>query len=268
MSAASPALEVSGLELRFGGIDALKGVGFSVAERELLAVIGPNGAGKTSIFNCVSGAYRPNAGTVSLHGEDITGRSPVAIAKAGVARTFQNLGLFTNLALVDNLMLGRHAHMSTGMLAGMLWLGRARREEREHREYVEDIIDLLRLDGVRSQPVGLLPYGIQKRIELGRALAMSPTVLLLDEPVAGMNQRETDEMAGFIEVVRAQTGVAVVLVEHDMGFVMGLADRVLAVDFGSPLATGTPVEIQSDPAVIRAYLGDAAAPAGLSGGAR
>ena len=253
-----PVLQVDGLVLRFGGVTALDGVSFAVEPGELFAVIGPNGAGKTSIFNCVCGVYRPQSGTVTLDGRQITRWSPGSIARGGVARTFQNLGLFTRLPLVENLLLGRHCHMSTGFVGGMLWSRRARREEDEHREHVESIIELLDLDGVRDQPVGMLPYGVQKRIEFGRALAMSPKVLLLDEPVAGMNASETAEMAGYLRVVRAELDLSIVLVEHDMGFVMGLADRVLALDVGQPIAAGAPREIQTDPAVIAAYLGSAA----------
>jgi branched-chain amino acid transport system ATP-binding protein len=245
--------------LHFGGVAALDGVSFEVRPDELFAVIGPNGAGKTSIFNCINGVSRPQEGSIRLGDEQLLGRSPSAIAALGVARTFQNLGLFSHLTVIDNLMLGRHHLMRTGFLSGALWWGRAKREEVEHRAQVEEIIDLLELEAHRHRPAGLLPYGLQKRLELGRALAMEPRLLLLDEPVAGMNLEETEDMARYILEVRERLGLAMILVEHEMQMVMDLADRVMALDFGRAIATGVPDEIQADERVIEAYLGGAAA---------
>jgi len=255
LSASEPLLAVRDVTLRFGGVTALAGVSFDVAPGELFAVIGPNGAGKTSIFNCINGVYRPQQGSIRLAGEQLIGRTPPAVARLGVARTFQNLGLFTHLSVIDNLMLGRHHLMRTGFITGALWWGRAKREEIAGREAVEAVVELLELEAHRHTPAGLLPYGLQKRLELGRALAMEPRLLLLDEPVAGMNLEETEDMARYLIEVRERLELAVILVEHEMRLVMDLADRVLALDFGTPLATGTPAEVQAEPAVVEAYLG-------------
>ncbi|MAG51203.1 MAG: ABC transporter ATP-binding protein [Acidimicrobiaceae bacterium] len=253
---ADPILEAEGMTLHFGGVTALHDVSFHVDPGELFAVIGPNGAGKTSIFNCLNGVYRPEQGSIRLDGWEVVGQRPVAIARRGIGRTFQSLGLFMNLDLIDNLMLGRHLRMRTGFLSGALWWGRAKREELENRGRVEEVIDLLELQAHRYTPVGLLPFGIQKRIELGRALAMEPRLLLLDEPVAGMNLEETEDMARYILEVNHELGVPVILVEHDMAMVMDIADRVMALDFGVVIATGDPADIQSNSDVIAAYLGE------------
>jgi branched-chain amino acid transport system ATP-binding protein len=255
MAAPRAHLDVTGLTLRFGGVVALDDVSFRLGDDELLAVIGPNGAGKTSIFNCLNQVYRPQAGSIRLSGREIVGLRPHATAAAGLARTFQNPALFPQLDVLDNLMVGRHHLMRTGFVSGAWWWGRARREERAERVRCHEVAELLGLADDLARPVGLLPYGTQKRVELGRALAMEPRVLLLDEPVAGMNGAERADMVTLLESVRRRLGLSMILVEHDMEVVGRLADRVVVLDFGRVIAVGTPAEVRADPAVARAYLG-------------
>jgi branched-chain amino acid transport system ATP-binding protein len=256
----TPILRFADVHLAFAGVTAIDGITFTVERSELFAIIGPNGAGKTSIFNVLSGVYRPQSGEVQFDGQPVLGRRPHQVARLGVARTFQNVELFANLTVLDNLMLGRHHHFTYGPLSALVWLGRARRAEVANRAVVEEIIDFLELEQWRRLPVGMLPFGVQKRVELGRALAMEPKLLLLDEPVGGMNVEETEDMARYILDIREELDIPIILVEHDMGLVMDLADRVLVVDFGRPIATGKPTEIQHHPEVIRAYLGEVSTP--------
>lgn len=253
---AAPALEVVEVSLRFGALWALTDVTFSVGRRELFAVIGPNGAGKTSLFNLLSRVYEPTRGRIGCFGHDMRRVRPHQLARAGVARTFQNLGLFPHNPVVDNVLVGRAHLMRAGTVRAGLQSPAARREERRNREAAMEALEAVGLASVASRPVGTLPYGIQKRVELARALAMEPRLLLLDEPVAGMSRGERDEIVDLVRSIHARRPLAIVLVEHDMGVVMGLAERVLVLDFGRPIALGTPTEIQSDPEVIRAYLGE------------
>jgi len=263
----APLLEIHDIHLAFAGVKAIDGVSLTVHRGEVFAVIGPNGAGKTSIFNCVSGVYHPQRGSISFKGRDLLGMRPDRVADLGVARTFQNIELFPQLTVLDNLMLGRHQHLHYGTPAAMLRIGKAAREEARNRAVVEGIVEFLDIQQHRKSFVAMLPYGIQKRVELGRALAMAPRLLLLDEPAAGMNREETEDMARFITDIRRELGIGIVLVDHDMHLVMDLADTVLAIDFGRPIAVGTPHEIQSNQDVIRAYLGQEHAVADPGGSA-
>ena len=257
-----PILELNDLSLRFGGVTALAGFSMEVREGELLALIGPNGAGKTSVLNCISGLYRPQAGTITLTGRDGTHHPlhrlpPHRIAALGVARTFQNIELFKHMTVLENLMLGRHVHMKGGILSGGLYLGRQRRAEIEHRRYVEEVIDFMNLEPLRAAEVGNLAYGNQRLVEMARALALDPALLLLDEPTAGMNAEEKESMARFILDVHEERGVTVVVIDHDIDVIMDISGRVIVLDFGRQIAEGTPEEVRRDPAVIDAYLGRA-----------
>jgi branched-chain amino acid transport system ATP-binding protein len=252
----SALVEIRDVSKAFGGVQAVTRVSLDVTKGEIVSVIGPNGAGKTTVLNMISGFYHPDTGRIALEGRDVTDLAPSRIAELGVARTFQNIALFRGMTVLDNLMLGRHVHMKSGVLSAFLYWGLAQKEEVRHRRRVEDIIDFLKIQDLRGRPTGSLAYGLQKRVELGRALALDPKVLLLDEPMGGMNQEEKEDMARFILDVNEEWGTTIILIEHDMGVVMDISDRVAVLDMGQKIAEGTPDEVRANAAVIKAYLGD------------
>ncbi len=249
-------LQIEQVSKRFGGVQALGRVSLEVQKGKILSIIGPNGAGKTTLVNCINGLFHPEEGRIVLDGTDITRLRPPRVAALGVARTFQNIALFKGMTVLDNLMLGRHIHMTNGVFRSIFYWGTGRRQEVEHRKVVEDIIDFLEIEAVRKRVVGSLPYGLQKRVELGRALALHPKVLLLDEPMGGMNIEEKEDMARFILDVNDAWGTTIVLIEHDMGVVMDISDRIAVLDMGQTIAEGTREEVRTNPQVIKAYLGE------------
>lgn len=261
-------LRIDDITLNFGGVSALSNVSLEIRDNEILAIIGPNGAGKTCLLNSINGFYKPQRGDIYFENTNIVGMSPSKIARLGVSRTFQNIELYTGLSCQDNLMAGRHIFMKQGVISGAIHFGKARREELEHRRTIEDIIDFLEMQSIRKKPAGLLPYGLRKLVELGRAIALEPKVLLLDEPMAGMNTEEKEDMARYIidifegigdtypDTPVLRDGVrCIVMIEHDMSVVMNIAHRIIVLDFGRKIAEGTPSEIRADPDVIKAYLG-------------
>jgi branched-chain amino acid transport system ATP-binding protein len=252
----SAQLEIRDVSKSFGGVQAVSRVGLDIEQGTITSVIGPNGAGKTTVLNMISGFYHPDSGHITLEGRDITALAPSRVAALGVARTFQNIALFRGMTVLDNLMLGRHVRMKTGVLGAFAYWGLAQREEVAHRRRVEDIIDFLGIQDLRRRPTGSLAYGLQKRVELGRALALDPKVLLLDEPMGGCNREEKEDMARFILDVNEEWGVTVILIEHDMGVVMDISDRVAVLDMGQKIAEGGPDEVRANPHVIKAYLGE------------
>lgn len=255
MSEQNSLLEVNNISLNFGGVKALENISFRVYEHEICAIIGPNGAGKSSMLNCINGFYHPQQGEITFKGQTRRQMRPYQAAKQGIARTFQNIALFKGMSVLDNLMTGRNLMMKATFIEQALWYGRARSEELKHRHKIEEIIDFLQIEHIRKTPVGRLPYGLQKRVELGRALAAEPVLLLLDEPMAGMNIEEKEDMCRFILDVNDEFGTTIVLIEHDMGVVMDISNRVIVLDYGRKLAEGTPDVVRKDEAVIAAYLG-------------
>ena len=250
---------VKNLSISFGGLKAVDQVGFDVRQGSIFAIIGPNGAGKTTIFNCISGLYKPDSGEIIFKGENMVGLKPHRVAQKGIARTFQNIELFSRMTTMENLMLGRHIHLKTGIFSGATFYrrgSRAAQEEIKHRERVEHIIDLLDLQAARNQFVGGLPYGTQKLVELGRALALEPELLLLDEPSAGMNSEEKQDLIFWIKDIQDELGDTILLIEHDMKLIMDISDRILAINFGKPIVEGTSLDVQKHPEVLKAYLGE------------
>ena len=252
----SSQLEVVEVSKAFGGVQAVARVSLEARRGEILSVIGPNGAGKTTLLNMISGFYHPDSGRIALDGADATRLSPSRVAELGVARTFQNIALFKGMTVLDNLMLGRHVRMTSGVLASFVYWGLAQKEEVAHRRRAEDIIDFLKIQDLRRRPTGSLAYGLQKRVELGRALALDPKILLLDEPMGGCNHEEKEDMARFVLDVNQEWGTTIILIEHDMGVVMDISDRVAVLDMGQKIAEGTPDEVRANPQVIKAYLGE------------
>ena len=248
-------LDLQNISLRFGGVKALTDISFNIREHEIRAIIGPNGAGKSSMLNVINGVYHPQEGKIMFRGQQRQKMEPHMAAQQGIARTFQNIALFKGMSVLDNIMTGRNLKMKCNLFQQALWLGPALREEIAHRERVEEIIDFLEIQHIRKTPVGALPYGLQKRVDLGRALAMEPQILLLDEPMAGMNVEEKQDMCRFILDISDQFGTTIVLIEHDMGVVMDISDRVVVLDYGKKIGDGTPDEVRNNQDVINAYLG-------------
>lgn len=254
---ASPVLECRRIERRFGGIVAVTGVDFSIDKGQIFGLVGPNGSGKTTVTNAITGFYPPNKGSIYLHGKDITGTAPHKVAKLGVARTFQNLALFNGMSVLENILLGRHIHMKPGVLATALYWWVARPDEIRNRAVVEEVIEFLQLQSIRNELVDGIPIGLKKRVELARALVAEPHLLILDEPMAGMNQEEKGYMARFILDARAERGVSVLLIEHHMDVITGICDQMLALNYGEMIASGIPKEVVKDPRVVEAYIGGA-----------